>query len=79
MTAPLPDIITTVRGSLHDGDLDRSPATGLADLANRPSMDLITPILDAGSRYDRRFDLTAPDAVGGLRGKIEVKQALSSA
>jgi hypothetical protein len=79
VAAPLPDIITTPRGLLHDGDLNRSSATGFADLASRASMDLITPTLDAESRYDRRFDLTAPDAVGGLRSKNEVKQALSSA
>ena len=82
MAAPLPDVITIVRGSLHDGDLDRSSATGFGDLANRASKDLITPVVAAECRYDQRFDLTEPDrviTVCGLTGTIEVKQALASA
>jgi hypothetical protein len=44
VAAPLPDIITIVCGLLHDGDLDRSSATGFGDLGlTEPNRVIIVP------------------------------------
>jgi hypothetical protein len=44
VAAPLPDIITNVRVLLHDGDLDRSSATGFGDLGlTEPGRVIIVP------------------------------------
>jgi hypothetical protein len=62
VAAPLPDIITIVRGLLRDGDLDRSSATCLRRSANTIYGSILTT-------FDR------VSAAGGLMGTIEAEPA----
>jgi acyl carrier protein len=82
VVAPLPEVIAIVRDLLRDDDLDISSATRFDDLANWDSMDLVTAVVEAGSRFDLQFDLQGIDhlvTVGDLVHMIAAKQVSLSA
>lgn len=82
MAAYLSDIASIIRDVLRDDQIDIDALTRFDDIPGWDSMDLVSVVVEAESRFDLQFDLTEIDRltkVHELLDMIQAKQGLAAA